>query len=55
MLNGTVEDVAAEPPPLRGEQVGCMVEGGVSFLAMDTGDWSRATAEQAKEQLDRGS
>jgi hypothetical protein len=55
LLNGTVEDVAAESPPMKGEQVGSMVAGGVSFIAMETGDWSRASAKQAEEQLDRGS
>ena len=55
LLNGTIEDVAAEAPPMRGEQVGSMVTGGVSFLAMETGEWSRATAEQAEEQLNRSS
>lgn len=40
---------------MKGEQVGSMVAGGVSFIAMETGDWSRASAKQAEEQLDRGS
>jgi hypothetical protein len=58
LLNGTEDDVAAEAPTLEGgasnsDEVGAMVLGGAAFVAMEEGQWARATQEQAEQQLAR--